>query len=189
MGNSDIVCDLLAKIYNKSKDNQNFPTSMKLADVIPVYKPNEKNERVFKKNYRPASLTPIVSKVFERNMFNEISQYIDKFLSPYFFRYRKGHSTEQCLVTMIELHPSVLKIKENVEIAEKFNFKNISSNQMMDDINKLNPKKACIGNDIPTKILIGNSDIVCEPISNIYNNSTNKQEYPISLKIADVNLF
>ena len=44
MGNSDIVCDLSVKIYNKRKDNQNFPTSMKLADVIPVYKPNEKNE-------------------------------------------------------------------------------------------------------------------------------------------------
>ena len=101
MGNSDIVCDLLTKIYNKSKDNQNFPTSMKLADVIPVYKPNKKNERVFKKNYRP-SLTPIVFKVFERNMFKEISQYIDKLLSPYLFGYRKGHSTEQCLVTMIE---------------------------------------------------------------------------------------
>ena len=81
MGNSDIVCDLLVKIYNKCKHNQNYPTTMKIADVIPVYK---------------------VSKVFERNMFNEISQYIDKFLAPYLFGYRKGHSTEQCLVTMIE---------------------------------------------------------------------------------------
>ena len=60
------------------------------------------------------------------------------------------------IVKMYELDPSVLKIIENVEIAEKFNFKNISSNQMMDEINKLNPKKSCIGNDIPTKILIGN---------------------------------
>ena len=30
---------------------------------------------------------------------------------------------------MYELHRSVLKIKENVEIAEKFNLKTISSNQ------------------------------------------------------------
>ena len=74
MANSDIVCEYLALIYNNSKNNQNYPTSMKIADVIPVYKPNEKNEKVFKKNYRPVSLTPVVSKVFERNMFNEISQ-------------------------------------------------------------------------------------------------------------------
>ena len=102
MANSDIVCEYLALIYNKSKNNQNYPTSMKIADVIPVYKPNEKNEKVFKKNYRPVSLTPVVSKVFERNMFNEINQYIDKFLSPFLFGYRKGRSTEQYLVTMIE---------------------------------------------------------------------------------------
>ena len=54
--------------------------SMKIADVIPVYKPNDKNENVFKKNYRPVNFTPIVSKVFGRNMFNEISLYVDKFL-------------------------------------------------------------------------------------------------------------
>ena len=84
---------------------------MKLPDVIPVYKPNEKNERVFKKNYRPVSLTPIVSKAIARNMFTEISQYIDKFLSPYPFGYRKGYITEQCLVTMIEFRRKSLDSK------------------------------------------------------------------------------
>ena len=59
------------------------------------------------------SLKPIVSKVFERNMFNEISQYIDKFLSPYLFGYRKGHSTEEYLVTMIEFWRKSLDSKCN----------------------------------------------------------------------------
>ena len=36
-------------------------------------------------------------------MFREINQYIDNYLSPYLFGFRKGHSTEQCLLTMIEL--------------------------------------------------------------------------------------
>ena len=49
------------------------------------------------------SLTPIVSKVFERTMYNEINQYINNFLSPYLFGFRKGHNTEQCLVAMFEL--------------------------------------------------------------------------------------
>ena len=42
MGNSDIVCGHLANIYNDGKNNQNYPISLKIADVIPVYKPNEK---------------------------------------------------------------------------------------------------------------------------------------------------
>ena len=59
------------------------------------------------------SLTPIVSKVFERNMLNEISLYFDKYLSPYLFGYRKGHSTEQCLVLMFELWRKSLDNKKS----------------------------------------------------------------------------
>ena len=44
-------------------------------------------------------------------MFNGTSQYIDKCLSPYLFGYRKGHSTEQCLVTMIEFWRKALDNK------------------------------------------------------------------------------
>ena len=49
------------------------------------------------------SLIPVISKVFEKSMFNEINQYINNYLSPYLFGFRKGHITEQCLLTMIEL--------------------------------------------------------------------------------------
>ena len=59
------------------------------------------------------SLNPIVSKVFERNMFNEISLYIDKYLSPYLFGYRKGHSTEQCLTVLTELWRKALDNKKS----------------------------------------------------------------------------
>ena len=74
ISSSDLVSECLSKIYNECKDRQEFPTSMKIADVILVYKPNEKNEKTLKKNYRPISLTPLVSKVFERHMFKEIRQ-------------------------------------------------------------------------------------------------------------------
>ena len=53
-------------------------------------------------------------------------------------------------------------------------------------ISKLDPKKASIENDIPTKILIGSRDIVCGHLSNIYNNSKNDHKYPRTLKLADV---
>ena len=35
-------------------------------------------------------------------MSNQIIHYVDKFLSPYLFGFRKGHSTEQCLNIMLE---------------------------------------------------------------------------------------
>ena len=111
MGNSDIVCQPLSDIYNMSKNNQKYPISLMVADVTPIHKPDEK--KVYKKNYRPVILTPIVSKVFELNMFNEISLYIDKYLSPYLFGYRKGHITEQCLVAMAELWRKALDNKKS----------------------------------------------------------------------------
>ena len=86
------------------------------------------------------------------------------------------------IIKNYEFHPSIIKIKENVEIKEKFKFVNVNPEIIKDEIDKLNPKKACFGNDIPVKLLMGNSDIVCEPLANIYNNSKNNQKYPISLK-------
>ena len=89
----------LTKIYNESKADQIFPDSLKLADVAPIHK---KEDRTNKENYRPVSLLPVVSKLFERDMYNQINNYIDKFLSPYLFGFRKGHSIEQCLNVMLE---------------------------------------------------------------------------------------
>ena len=47
-------------------------------------------------------MLPVVSKIFERQMYENIMNYIEKFLSPYLFGYRKGHSAEQCLIIMLE---------------------------------------------------------------------------------------
>ena len=96
---SDISSTFLTKIYNDSKDDQIFPGTLKNADVIPIQK---KEERTSKENYRPVSLLPLISKLFERDMYNQILSYIEKYLSPYLFGFRKGHSTEQCLNGMIE---------------------------------------------------------------------------------------
>ena len=106
----DIVSNHLRKYYNKAKNNQNYPASLKLANVVPVHK---KDERTLMKHYRPVSLLPIVSKLFERNMYNQILAYIDKFLSPYLFGFRKGHSTEQCLIIMLEAWKKALDEKKN----------------------------------------------------------------------------
>ena len=77
-------------------------------------------------------------------------------------------------------------MKENVKTEEKFLFNNTSSNDFKENICKLDPRKASIGNDIPTKILIGSGDIVCAYLSDIYNTSKEENKYPQSLKQADV---
>ena len=95
----DIISNYLGEYYNKAKQEHKYPTSLKMADVIPIHK---KNEKTLAENYRPVSLIPVVSKLFERNMYTEIINFIENSLSPFLFGFRKGHSTEQCLVVMLE---------------------------------------------------------------------------------------
>ena len=78
---------------------------MKLANVIPIQKTREK---ISKKDYRPVSLLPIISKLYEKIMYNQINSYVDNFLSSYLFGFRKGHSTEQCLIKMLETWQKVI---------------------------------------------------------------------------------
>ena len=109
IGSNEIVSNYLANIYNNSKNNSNYPPLLKLGTVTPI---NKKTTRtLLKKDYCPISLIPIIFKLYEKNMYDQIYSYIDKFLSPYLFGYRKNHSTEQCLTIMIEVWKKALDSK------------------------------------------------------------------------------
>ena len=102
---------LSSHIYNSSKSDNTYLQSLKLADVIPIHK---KDAHTLLKTYCAVSLIPIVSKLFERDMYSQTLAYIDKFLSPYLFGYRQGYSTEQCLTVMLEKWEKALDGKECV---------------------------------------------------------------------------
>ena len=91
---------VLANIWNEELLlNKNFPENLKLADVTPIFK---KKDKTFVENYRPVSVLPTVSKIFERIMQKQITDYIGKFLSPFLCGYRKGFSTQYALLSLIE---------------------------------------------------------------------------------------
>jgi len=63
------ISEPLSMIFNNSLLNGYYPDKMKLAKVIPVYKNNDK--RVLN-NYRPISLLPSISKVFEKIVYKRV---------------------------------------------------------------------------------------------------------------------
>ena len=75
---SDIILDPLVNIWNieiiKSKK---FPSSLQLADLTPIFK---NLDCILAKNYRPVSILPVVSKLFERIMQKQINLYVNKYL-------------------------------------------------------------------------------------------------------------
>ena len=76
-----------------------FPDGLYHADIKPIYKKESRNE---KENYRPISIFPNLSKIFERCMHDQLKDYFNKILSKYQCGIRKGFSTRHCLLAMIE---------------------------------------------------------------------------------------
>lgn len=97
--NKDIISPFITEMYNDSNRDSRFPNSLKVADVTPVHK---KEDRTKKDNYRPVSILPPISKIFEKNMLDQISTYIEKYLSPFLCGFRKGYNTQHCLNVMID---------------------------------------------------------------------------------------
>ena len=72
---------------------------MKHADVTSLHK---KCNKSLKENYRPVSILPILSKVVERSIFKQISSFFYDRFSKYQYGFRKGFSTQQCLLVLLE---------------------------------------------------------------------------------------
>ena len=97
---SDICSKTLLKIWNNEIiGDKQFPDKLKLADITPVFK---KEDTTQAKNYRPVSVLPTVSKIFERLMHNKMTTYIDKHLSTYLCGYRKGYNAQYALISLLE---------------------------------------------------------------------------------------
>ena len=64
----------LACMFNKSLEKREFPALWKTARVIPIFKEGDKNA---KENYRPISVLPVVSRLFERLAFNQLYQHLN----------------------------------------------------------------------------------------------------------------
>ena len=69
-----------------------FSESLKLADVTQVCK---KSDPILVLNYRLISVLPTMSKFFERLMHHQVSEYINKRLSPFLRGYRRESILKQ----------------------------------------------------------------------------------------------
>ena len=102
---SDVCSPILKELINYTFKNNEFPDKLKLADVTPVFK---KDDATNVKNYRPISVLPSSSKIFERIMHTQISSFMHDHLSPILCGYRKGFSTQHALISLLEKWRAIL---------------------------------------------------------------------------------
>ena len=88
-----IIIKPLTLIINKILDTVEFPAKLQIAKISPFFK---KDDRTVFNNFRPISLLPIISKVVEHFISDQLNEFFVKhellFDHQYGFRY--GHSTE-----------------------------------------------------------------------------------------------
>ena len=80
-------------------ENSVLPVSIKQVDIKSKHKKDSRSE---KENYRPVSVLPELSKIYERCFYTQMNKYFDPILSKYQFGFSKGDSAQQCLLTMIK---------------------------------------------------------------------------------------
>ena len=90
-GTSEYVIPLTHFIINLSIVQGDFPNELKLAKVVPTYKSEEEH---FTQNYRPISVLPYISRIYERVICNHLMQYNNSndILYDKQFGFRKGLS-------------------------------------------------------------------------------------------------
>ena len=90
----------LTHIINKSFDTGISPNQLKKAKVIPVFKNSDSS---LLENYRPISLLPSISKIFEKLMFNKLISYFNKYELFYKHQYgfRPKHRTIHPIIHLL----------------------------------------------------------------------------------------
>ena len=66
-----------------------FHNELKETDIVPVHKEKPK---LSKDNYRTISILPNISKVYERYLYEQMSEFFDNIFSKYQCRFRKCYS-------------------------------------------------------------------------------------------------
>ena len=74
LANKEILIPI-TNCINKCISMRSFPDELKVADVIPVFRKEDPNNKA---NYRSISLSPIISKIFERVLSEQIEKFSEK---------------------------------------------------------------------------------------------------------------
>jgi len=97
----DIVSPVISNLFNRSINTGVFPDCLKLARVVPIYK---SGDRCNTNNYRPISILPVLSKVFEKIMFIRLQSFIksNNLLNDHQFGFREKSSTSDAVSQFLD---------------------------------------------------------------------------------------
>lgn len=95
------ISPVLVIIINQCLETCVFPPNLKLAKVSPIFK---KGDNIKIDNYRPISLLPVISKIFEKVLHQQLMNYFvaNSIFFPHQYGFRPKHSTEHATLELID---------------------------------------------------------------------------------------
>ena len=97
--NSDIFCTVIQNLYNYGLSTGIFPKELRAGDISSLFK---KEDAFIKENYRPITVLPSASKIYEKMMQDQMLPFVQSFLSPLFCGFREGYGTQHTLLHFVE---------------------------------------------------------------------------------------
>ena len=92
------ISSSLADLLNRNLTSGSVPAEWKVSNIIPIPKGGQKNEV---SNYRPISLLPIVSKVLERCIYDQLINNVSSELHKVQYGFLRGKSTTSQLLKVL----------------------------------------------------------------------------------------
>ena len=93
-----------AALINKNISSGTFPSQLKCAKIFPVFKGGVKSDPTNYSNYRPISILPTVSKIFEKHVNKHLMNYLNKYklIHENQSGFRQMHSCQIAFVKLID---------------------------------------------------------------------------------------
>ena len=96
---SNVVCPIIRDSINQCFRTGRFRNCLKKAEIIPIPK---KGDSQYVSDYKPISILPTVSKLFEKSMANQLSGFFDGKFSNLLCGFRKKQSSQHALANLIK---------------------------------------------------------------------------------------
>ena len=92
-----VLAPSLVQLFNLSLSLVRFPDSWKMVRVAPIFKDEATDD---KSNYRPISVLPVISRLFEKLIFDQLYDYLNRNQLIFLLQsaFRKLHSVLTCLL-------------------------------------------------------------------------------------------
>ena len=105
-GARTVISKPIADIMNISVETGMYPSQLKHAKIMPIFKCDDKEEVG---NYRPISLLSNLNRIFEKLVYNRLKFFVNKILYSSQYGFREGHSTSHALLDIVN------KIQTNMD--------------------------------------------------------------------------